>query len=640
MLNKTQTDRLSRLRTSLEVAKRWRQPMNTVWEEYIELYSGRGERDLVRQTDPPMVNLVNSTVQIAVAASTVEDPYFEVVPRMPQFAPKAPVVEAVLAATWDRVKAQDQYANALRDRFIIGHGWVKHTWDRIEVRGDTPDENVVRRMRDNIAMLSAVRNIPIEDLPDEDQVRAYVTRKSVNTVVNQPVIKRVSPFDVYMDPEAITFEDVRWIAQRVYMSLDDIKGEERFNRTVRSKVPALSVVKSDPDASHTQWFLKSQPTPEDPGLERAIVWEMYDIERRELIVWAEGMDDDEILWGPESIESTLGHPHPFVYLPCIPIPDQLYPMGFVELIAPLQQELNDQRLELALARREMTPKFVSKANALSDDAKAALESGERGVVIEVEADDVNLQEVLQQLPIPQIQSALFAQGDTVLVDMDRVTGVSSLERGVGLQGSVTATEVNAVTGYVSARARSYIRGTRRAMEESARRIIALMQSNLDTVDWVKLQTEFGLTLPEPMDPEQQPVIDDKNKVMFYPFNGADLGGEWEFKIAVDTGTVDGPARREQRSMQLLQAMMPLAQAGVVNLQELLKYVLRNGFGIVNPQQFLAPMAPMQAPPTGVIGGMGTPGGSSATPVGQGLPPGLEQMLAQAGQMGGLQTPRR
>lgn len=639
MLNKGQADRLERLRTSLEVAKKWRQPMNSVWEEYIELFTGRGDRDLVRQTDPPLTNLVNSTVQIAVAASTVEDPFFQCIPRMPQFAPKAPIVEAVLAATWDRVKAQEQYAHATRDRFILGHGWIKHTWERIEVQGKDPDEDVIRRMVDNIAMLSAVRNIPIEDLPGEAQVRAYVTKKSVNTVVNQPVIKRVSPFDVYMDPEATTFEDIRWIAQRVYMSLDDIRSEERFSRNVRYKVPAMSVVRPDPDSAHTQWFLKSQPAPLDPGLERAVVWEMYDIERRELTVWADGMDDDEILWGPESIENTLGHPHPFVYLPCIPIPDQLYPMGFVEMIAPLQQELNDQRLELALARREMIPKFVSRANVLTEDAKAALESGERGVVIEVEADDANLNEVLQQLPIPQIQSALFAQGDTVLVDMDRVTGVSSLERGVGLQGTVTATEVNAVTGYVSARARAYIRGTRRAMEESARRIITLMQTNLDTTEWVKLQAEFGLTLPEPMDPEQQPVYDDKNKILFYPFNGNDLGGEWEFKIAVDTGTVDGPARREQRALQMLQAMMPLAQAGVVNLQELLKHVLRNGFGIVDPQRFLAPQAPVQAPPTGQMGGMGTPGGSTALPLGQGLPPGLEQLMAQAGQMGGLRSAR-
>ena len=639
MLNKSQTDRLERLRTSLEVAKRWRQPMNSVWEEYIELYTGRGDRDLVRQTDPPLTNLVNSTVQIAVAASTVEDPYFEVIPRMPQFAPKAPIVEAVLAATWDRVKAQEQYSHASRDRFIIGHGWIKHTWERVEIQGKEPDEEVIKRMTDNIAMLSAVRNIPIDELPTEQQVRDYVTRKSVLTVVNQPVVKRVSPFDVYMDPEATSFDDIRWIAQRVYMSLDDVRSEERFNRTVRLKVPAMSVVRPDPDSAHTQWFLKSQPAPQDPGLERAVIWEMYDIERRELIVWAEGMDDDEILWGPESIEDTLGHPHPFVYLPCIPIPDQLYPMGFVEMIAPLQQELNDQRLELALARREMTPKYAARASALTDDAKAALESGERGVIIEVEADDINLNEVLQQLPIPQIQSALFAQGDTVLVDMDRVTGVSSLERGVGLQGSVTATEVNAVTGYVSARARSYIRGTRRAMEESARRIVVLMQTNLDSTEWVKLQTEFGLTLPEPVNPDQQPVMDEKNKVMFYPFNGADLGGEWEFKIAVDTGTVDGPARREQKALQMLQALVPLAQAGVVNLQELLKHVLRSGFGIADPQRFLAPQAPVQAPPTGQIGGMGTPGGTSALPVGQGLPPGLEQMLAQAGQQGGLRSAR-
>lgn len=636
MLTKDQKDRLKRLRTSLDVSKRWRQEMASVWEEYIEQYTGRGDRDIVRQTDPPLVNLINSTVQIAVAASTVEDPYFEVIPRMPQFAKRAPLTEAVLAATWDRVKAQEQYSEASIDRFTVGHGWIKHTWERVEIPGADPDPDVVAKMVDNIMMLSAVRNIPMEDLPDPDMVEAYVRRKSVDTVVNQPVVKRVSPFDIWMDPEATCYEDIRWIAQRINMSLDDVKSEERFNRNVRYKVPAMSAVRPNPDA-HTDWFFKDRPVPDDPGLERAAIWELYDIERRELTVWADGMDDDEILWGPQSIEQTLGHPHPFVFLPCIKVPDQLYPMGFVELVAPLQQELNEQRLELALARREMIPKYVAKANVLTDDAKDALESGERGVIVEVESDDSSLNEVLQQLPIPQIQQALFAHGDTVLLDMDRVTGVSALERGVGLQGQTTATEVNAVTGYVSARARMHIRATKRAMEESARRIISLMQANMDTTEWVKLQAEFGLELPEPLTPDVQPIQDPRNKAIFYPFNGADLGGEWEFKIAVDTGTVDGPARRQQRALQMMQTLMPLAQAGVVNLQELLKYALRNGFGITDPERFLAPMAPMQAPPTGQMGGMGTPGGQPALPVGQGLPPGMEQMLAQAGQMGGLRS---
>jgi hypothetical protein len=68
-------------------------------------------------------------------------------------------------------------------------------------------------------------------------------------------------------------------------------------------------------------------------------------------------------------------------------------------------------------------------------------------------------------------------------------------------------------------------------------------------------------------------------------------------------------------MQLMDAMAPFIDMGVVNPMELAKHVLKNGFGVKNPEMFLQvppPMPPEEGAPEG-----GLP---------PGMPPGMPPMM--------------
>lgn len=47
---------------------------------------------------------------------------------------------------------------------------------------------------------------------------------------DHPSVERISPFDIYVDPDATRFRNARWIAQRLYVPLESAKAERGLGR--------------------------------------------------------------------------------------------------------------------------------------------------------------------------------------------------------------------------------------------------------------------------------------------------------------------------------------------------------------------------------------------------------------------------
>jgi hypothetical protein len=73
------------------------------------------------------------------------------------------------------------------------------------------------------------------------------------------------------------------------------------------------------------------------------------------------------------------------------------------------------------------------------------------------------------------------------------------------------------------------------------------------------------------------------------------------------------------ALQMVSAMQPFAQAGLVNMPKLAEYVLGTGFGVKNPEAFLT-----EPPPQAMEG-------EGGMPMGPGGPPMPPEMMAQGGQ---------
>ncbi len=49
------------------------------------------------------------------------------------------------------------------------------------------------------------------DLPTDEQMAANIPDTAMMVVEDQPFIERVSPYDIYIDPDATCLEDAQWI---------------------------------------------------------------------------------------------------------------------------------------------------------------------------------------------------------------------------------------------------------------------------------------------------------------------------------------------------------------------------------------------------------------------------------------------
>jgi hypothetical protein len=90
---------------------------------------------------------------------------------------------------------------------------------------------------------------------------------------------------------------------------------------------------------------------------------------------------------------------------------------------------------------------------------------------------------------------------------------------------------------------------------------------------------------------------------------------------------------------MVDAMAPFAGAGIIDMAKLAAYVLQQGFGVKNPDEFLAQQAPpAMGPEMGGAGAPPMPPEALPVPAEQGVgpltgdPAMLQAMLAQQGQM--------
>jgi hypothetical protein len=82
-----------------------------------------------------------------------------------------------------------------------------------------------------------------------------------------------------------------------------------------------------------------------------------------------------------------------------------------------------------------------------------------------------------------------------------------------------------------------------------------------------------------------------------PFTREQIEGEFDFQVEAGSTQPQNESFRRQSAMQMMDAMTPFLQAGVVDPAKLAEHVLRNGFGIKDPSMFImAPPPPMPEMP--------------------------------------------
>ena len=627
MAKKTRAELHEVYQERLNTSRRWREEeqYDETWRRLRDLYRGKhwplttmAQRDLIA------VNLAFSTINVIAPSVAVNHPKIVVSATMPANEQRAAQVEAVANYLWRHHDFRAPFRRAVKDFLIFGHGWVKVGWRFLEqerLLSMSERTDMYEQAQSEVDLFAGEMPDLADSLPTNEEVLANLPDTKMSIVEDQPFAERVSPFDVFVDPEATCIDDMVWIAQRIVRPLEDAQKDKRYKPSVRKRLTADAGVNPKySDAFHEDYDW-------DRFEERVTIWEYYDVVENTMAVFAE--ESDEFLVDPVPMPYAYGQP--FVMIRNYDVPDFFYPIGDLESIESLQLELDKTRSQLMNDRKRYARKYLYHERSFGPEGRQALESDMDGQFVPVVDENKSLHEMVVPLPQVPISPEIYDYSATIEDDINTVSGISEYARGAMPEIRRTATEASIIADAQNARAADKLATVELSIGEIARRVIQLMQQYMTGQQVAR-------------------IIETGGEEIFIEYTRDDIAGEYDFSIEAGSTQPMNDTIRKQQAISLLNAVAPLIGT-VVDPAAIAVHILETGFGIKDPQKFMiqqqqaapppsgadagappegAPLAP-PPPPGPPLGGGGAPVPSDVFAPTGGIPP---ELLAQLqGQMG-------
>jgi hypothetical protein len=589
-VSKKNAEYLKRCKERISAAKHWRSQNNydDLWRRMIDMYRGKQWAMDVVDSDLVVVNVSFATVNVIGPSVAINHPKITVHARQAEMADSAVVLEQVVNYWWEHFDMLPEFQLAVKDMLVVGFGWLKSGYTIIEEEQEDA-ESYQSEIEGRLAEVDDfARENPFYDgeLPTAEEITAGVEMPIQRVVLEErPFLERVSPFDIYVDPDATTPRNIRWIAQRITRTVEEVQNDERYKPSARRNVKPTSRT-PDLDEERT---LDGKKRAEDDKL--VVVWEFYNVTERTMEVFADGGDD--FLIEPMDIDYTLGHP--FTMLRNYDVPDEFYPMGELEALEPLQHELNLTRTAMFNDRKQFRRRYLYNEKALGPRGLAALRSDDDNVGIPVDSN-LPLNEIIYPFPTADGITAQMYQDSTIIEkDLVDISGVNEYMRGSVPEIRRTATEAAIIQDAANVRAADKLARVETGIRDVARRMVKMAQLYMDGPQVARIAGSTG-------------------EMFWFEFTPEDIQGEFDFEVEGGSTQPKNELQRRRQALDLLATLAPYAGAGLVNLQELLIHVLRNGFEITSPEKFLVnPMQQMQQMMMGMEPGMEGDAGAMPEP---------------------------
>lgn len=578
--------------SALRYSQRYRQTeeRDKLWERMIDLYRGKHYPSGNAKEDRMLVNLAFATKNVIAPSVAINNPKFTVNARKPEGAAQAIITEQVLNYLWRTHKYQADFRLAVDDFLTIGHGWVKVGYKATKPKEIKPIDEAVDGTDE------------CEGVDDRDETVPGNVESEVNSFSDddRPFVERVSPFDIFVDPDARHPKEMKWIAQRTKRPLADVVVDSRYTTQGRAKVNSKLSERRIDDSTHE---IDGTPGDHRSDIVYVDVWEYYDIRKGTVSTFCDSQEECFLI-DPQPMPYPFGHP--FVMLRNYEVTDTFYPMGELESIEELQYELNQTRTQMMNHRKRYQRKYLVDSDILDDEAMNALRSDVDNTVVPVKVQELGIKLADVIAPMPQVGTPpdFYNQSDLIKTDINEVTGVSDYMRGAQADIRRTATEAAMIQDAMNARAADKLSRIEDVLADIGSRVVQLMQTYMRGEHVVRI---VGMSAA--------PV--------WVQFDADYIKGEFDFEVEGGSTQPRNESFRRQSALQMVDALGPFVQMGVVDPYALARKILQDGFDVKDPDLFMA--KPQAVDPT-----TGQPMQQPGMPPG-GAPPGGPQMGAPTGQ---------
>jgi hypothetical protein len=510
--------------------------------------------------------------------------------------------ESVLSYFWKRVGATEQLRDATADAVRLGSGFLKIGWSHLEDERELDEEE--RQFRTRQLVNAELQNAEMEGrFANIELLEKSVPHTERRVIRSEPFVEYVSPYDVFVPINARKLDEARWIVHRLTLPVDEILANPEFDVT-EEELQRDGMLINESDEYQAEWRRQTEDARGIHGstlaLDTATIWEFYDMRTRQMMVFQ--LNSSKPMWQGD-IPWSHRYP-PFVHVRNYTATgNDFWGFGDIDNIAALQDMFNEFLTEQLENARRSGQKYLVRANAVTDELIAALESSEADVVAPI---NLPTGEPLEGVIRPVFRQALagdvYAAKAELEEKMRQVLGINDFQAGGIGADRMSATAAAVVDGVATLRAQSKIASVEKAASAVGTQILLLCQEYLDEPTAIRVTSEQGALWPE--------------------VTKEDIYGE--FLVSVEGGSTRAinPATREQQGLRTLGDVVPaLVQLGYDPTPALRSALRDLGY---DPDTMLVPLEQ----PAGPMPGEGTPE--------SGVPMTSEQMIA----MGGPGAPAR
>lgn len=381
-------------------------------DHWDEIESAETLSDLI------VVNMSFSTANTIVPYMTGSEPNFLVLPLGEGADPRnAAIQQSFLNRIWRaELEGQDELEAAAHDFVTYGDGYLKGGYEMVEKRTD---------------------------------LGAYSTTAKL-------WVKKVSPWDVWIEPYADGTHNARWVAHRLRLTRPEV--EAMFSKNLDS-VNYSKYETVDPDehgSNRTRDMILDET-------EYAEIYEFYDMVEGYCVTFAES--GDVPLKVVEDVPVL-----PIVQMGNYRIPNSPYHMGELEQLWDIQQELNKARTQMTVHRARNAQKFLAQKGTIDPDAREALKSQVVNEVVEVDTNGAPLDNIISPAQVPGLSADVYNVSEILERDIYEISGVSEYLRGGTPTVRRTATEATIIEGASNVKSQFKLR----QVEKAARRLGTLL----------------------------------------------------------------------------------------------------------------------------------------------------------------------
>lgn len=400
-------EKLKRYRSRLSWAQKEQGDFRKNADIFLTYYRNKN-KVFTRGGQKVVVPRAIKNVDAMFAALTSFDVWPAVTPRGLTTLDMAEVQQLALRQEWVDQEVLETAEHAIKESLVVGIGYVKV--------GYAYEEETIET--------------------EEGAEETYLVKDNVT-------VEHIPYDEIYFDPEAKKWEDIRWICQRYELPLEDVMKDDSFPDEAKAGLKRDATVKEDwRDSEH------AEPSPDE---ERVVLYEMHDLMRGVVCTFSE--NHDQILKeSPElfALRQTPKLRNP--YVPYITRTDigKVIGISDVQVMKPSIDEENVLRSSIATFVERMKPKLLADEGVMTEAGKKAMRSQEWGEVVELRGGTIAQGGVIP-LQMPNLPQEAFLQDQKAAFDSDSSVAVNELSQGLLPEGRKTASAMNLLASATAVR---------------------------------------------------------------------------------------------------------------------------------------------------------------------------------------------